>query len=180
MKKINYTWQQLETDVVKLALKIAQSDWRPNYIVGVSRGGCVPAVMLSHALNIPMKPLQVSLRDHTESVSDCAMAEDAFGYVPHELRGDSVWDQHRAENILIVDDINDSGATFNWIQSDWPSGCLPDDPRWADVWGQNVRFAVLHNNEASQFTDISFTANYINKAENDVWIVYPWEALSQD
>lgn len=172
MKKINYTWQQLETDVVKLALKIAQSDWRPDYIVGISRGGCVPAVMLSHALNLPMKPLQVSLRDHTESVSDCGMAEDAFGYVSHDLRDDS------AMNILIVDDINDSGATFNWIRSDWQSSCLPTEPRWAEVWGQNVRFAVLHNNEASEFTDISFAANYINKAENDVWMVYPWEALS--
>ena len=186
INKIHYTWQDLDRDVTKLALAIARSDWRPDYIVGISRGGVTPAVMLSHALAVPMKPLQVSLRDGgtEDCVSDCGMAEDAFGYVPEGARGEyfslefDVWHQGATKNILIVDDINDTGQTFQWIQQDWSSLCLSDHERWQSVWNQNVRFAVLHNNESSDFKDVDYAANYINKSEQDCWIVYPWEALA--
>ena len=34
------------------------------------------------------------------------------------------------KKIPIVDDINDTGATFNWIMQDWSAGCLSNDPDW--------------------------------------------------
>ena len=183
--KLLYSWQHLDQDIVKLALSVGRSGWRPDYIVGISRGGCVPAVCLSHALGVPMQPLQISLRDGDESdcVSDCGMAEDAFGYVPTEQAGKyfageyDIWHHKAAKNILIVDDINDSGKTFNWIKKDWAKLCMPTHERWKSVWHQNVRFAVLHNNESSRFKNTDYAANYVNKKEQDCWIVYPWEAL---
>lgn len=179
MNRTSYSWNQFDQDIARLAVQISQSGWRPDYVVGVSRGGCVPAVSLSHALGVPMRPLQVSLRDGEEidCVSDCAMAEDAFGYSPYREEASS-YTKESVKNILIVDDINDTGATFKWIQEDWKSGCLPNHTRWSDVWHNNVRFAVLHNNEGSEFKTVDYSANYINKVEKDVWIVYPWEALS--
>jgi hypoxanthine phosphoribosyltransferase len=183
--KLLYSWQQLDQDTVKLALSVARSGWLPDYIVGISRGGCVPAVSLSHALGVPMKPLQVTLTDGDENdcVSDRGMAEDAFGYVPEEQAGDyfateyDIWHPKAAKNILVVDDINDTGKTFKWIQQNWPSLCMPTHERWKSVWHQNVRFAVLHNNESSRFKKTDYAANWINKREQDCWIVYPWEAL---
>jgi hypothetical protein len=44
----------------------------------------VPAILLSQYTGIPMRPLQVSLRDSNDCVSDLGMAEDAFGYVPYD------------------------------------------------------------------------------------------------
>jgi hypoxanthine-guanine phosphoribosyltransferase len=82
----------------------------------------------------------------------------------------------RAKEILIVDDINDTGATFNWIMEDWPSGCLPNDPTWKKVWNNNVKFAVVVDNLASQCNvKMDFVGMEINKAENDVWVDFPWE-----
>ena len=78
------------------------------------------------------------------------------------------------ENILIVDDINDSGATFEWIQKDWRSSCLPNSPEWDKVWHNNVKFAVLVNNLASNQT-ADFSAMEINKAEEPSWVTFPWE-----
>jgi hypoxanthine phosphoribosyltransferase len=80
------------------------------------------------------------------------------------------------KNILIVDDINDTGATLNWIMQDWASGCFPDDPAWEEVWNQNVKFAVVVDNLASKCaTKMDYVGMEVNKAENDVWIDFPWE-----
>jgi xanthine phosphoribosyltransferase len=155
-----------------------KDNWRPDYIVGVTRGGAIPAVILSHLLDIPMRPLEVSLRDGGECVSDLGMAEDALGYVPSEEQAviNSRWDISKKKNILIVDDINDTGATFNWIKQDWPSGCFPnEETAWDSVWGKNVRFAVLTNNLSSTFDDVNYYGSEVNKSEEDVWLVYPWE-----
>ena len=127
--------------------------FRPDYVVGITRGGLVPALMISHYLNIPMHTLKVSLRsDPPDTESNSWMAEDAFGYVSPEDQAiiKSRWDPKKRKNILIVDDINDSGATFDWIKQDWIGSCFPDEKEvWNSVWNHNVKFAVLVDNETS-------------------------------
>lgn len=167
MSKIYYSEKTVKSWIHDIIRAMNVDDWRPDYIVGLTRGGLVPATMLSHYLDIPMHTLKVSLRDDNSGPeSNLWMAEDAFGYdgpVGAE------------KNILIVDDINDSGATLNWIRQDWEESCLPGDERWADVWGHNVRVAVMINNEASEFTDVDYVGMSINKLEEPVWCVFPWE-----
>lgn len=180
MKKIYYSWNDVNGAVLEIARSIIASDWRPDYIVGITRGGAIPAVMLSQFLGIPMRPLEVSLRDGGQCVSDLGMAEDAFGYTSKEVdffNGDpmELLSGGIAKNILVIDDINDTGATFDWIKKDWQGGCLLDDPAWEnDIWHKNVRFAVLTNNLSSK-ADIDYYAWEVNKAEEDCWLVYPWE-----
>lgn len=192
MNKLILTDKDIKKLVSKVCRDITLSGWRPNYVVGISRGGLVPAVMISHYLNVPMKPLQVSLRDGGECVSDCGMAEDALGYpkqerfIADENDVGAVLDaaadllempESPYKNILIVDDINDTGATFNWIMKDWPASCLPNDEDWKWVWNNNVRFAVLVDNLASKCeVKMDFVGMEVNKAEKDVWIEFPYEA----
>ena len=115
---------------------------------------------------IRCEALKVSLRDDDkDSESASWMAEDAFGYL-----------EASQKNILLVDDINDTGATFNWIVNDWEQSCLPTDTHWRNVWCENVRFAVLTDNLASDFKfKVHYACHEVNKAEDDVWLVYPWE-----
>ena len=161
MKKIYYTWQDVENQTQEILRQIQRDAWVPDYVVGLTRGGLVPANLISQYLEVPMETLKVSLRDdNSQPESNLWMAEDAF-------------EQRR---ILIVDDINDSGATLNWIKEDWMSGALPDNPKWAEIWGDTVRVAVLVDNEASASElNVSYTAVGLNKAEEDCWIVFPWE-----
>jgi xanthine phosphoribosyltransferase len=165
--------------VSKISREVATGGWRPDYIVGLTRGGLLPAVMLSHYLEIPMMSLDVSLRDGGDCVSNLGMAEDAFGLISLQDREFSEGERASVKarkNILIVDDINDTGATFNWIMEDWPSGCFPDDPSWETVWNYNVRFAVVVDNLASKCNvKMDYCGLEINKAENDVWIEFPYE-----
>lgn len=165
MKKIYYSWQQVQGAVLDIARQLQQDNWRPDYIVGITRGGLVPANLLSQYTGIKMHTLNVSLRDIDDDLgpeSNLWMAEDAFGYDKVPL------------NILIVDDINDQGSTIAWIKQDWASGCLPNNARWKEVFGTNVRFATLTNNLASK-ESVDYSVWEVNKAEDDCWLVYPWE-----
>jgi hypoxanthine phosphoribosyltransferase len=169
MNKIYYTWSDIEHHTQEILRQIHADGWRPDYVVGLTRGGLVPANLISQYLGCRMETLKVSLRDGTECESNLWMAEDAFG---HEM--------DTAKRILIVDDINDTGSTLIFIREDWHSGCFPDNPRWSEVWGANVRVACLYDNESSKSKlDIAYSAVTINKADKDVWIVFPWEAWWQ-
>jgi hypoxanthine phosphoribosyltransferase len=175
--------------VGKICRDIVISGWRPDYIVGITRGGLIPAVMISQYFNIPCKTLKVSLRDGNDCESNLWMASDALGpnsrerFVEDEndLAGilDAAGDlleNGTYKEILLVDDINDTGATFNWIMEDWKSGCFPDDPAWDEVWNNNVKFAAIVDNLSSQCkVKMDFVGKEINKAENDVWVDFPWE-----
>lgn len=176
MNKLILDNNDIKNLTAKICRDIAVSNWRPDIIVGVNRGGLIPGVMISHWFDVKHVSLAVSLRDHEDCESNLWLAEMAFGYHRSDLPEPSGSNPSLRKNILIVDDINDSGATFNWIMKDWPSGCLPNDPAWSNIWNINVKFAVLVDNLASQCAvKMDFYGMEINKAENDVWVDFPWE-----
>lgn len=167
MKKLVLSNAEYNGCVLSILQQMMQDKWIPDYIVGITRGGLGPAVMLSQYLNVPLNTLKVSLReglDENATESNLWMAEDAFGY------------DKPAVKILVVDDINDTGATFNWIMEDWASGCLPNSEQWNEVWGQNVKFAVVVDNLASKCNvKMNYVGMEVNKAEEDVWVEFPYE-----
>ena len=91
---INYPWNKID-DLVK-EISSRASSYKPTHIVGIARGGLVPAVMLSHRLNLPMETLGVSFRDNKATHHTKFKPIDNARY-------------------LIVDDINDSGTTFKVV-----------------------------------------------------------------
>jgi hypoxanthine phosphoribosyltransferase len=181
IKKHHYSWQDVEQACVSIALQMYKDQWRPDYIVGITRGGNVPATILSNMLGIRCEALKVSLRDTNDSncETNCWMSEDAFGYNYPEESGvtGARWDIKQRKNILVVGDINDTGATFNWIKQDWQGSCLPNETDvWNSIWHRNVRFATITDNQSSEFNGtVDYTVHEVNKAEEDVWLVYPWE-----
>ena len=154
-KKKIYSWQDVEKMCTQIVIQLYNSEWLPDYIVGVTRGGNVPATILRNMPGIRCEAVKVCLRDgETGKTGDSIawMAEDAF----------------EGKKILVVDDITDTGATFERISKDWKLN--GDD---------NVRFATLTENMSSDFDKVDYYCDEVNKAEEDVWLVYPWENVGE-
>ena len=143
-KKPWYKWNEMRRDVNTLCRTISLDKFDPQVIVGISRGGLTPGVMMSHWMQKPFKPIKTSLRDFPEW-------ED---YLPKKTD----------ERVLIVDDICDSGETFQKI-SDFIT------ERGVDV---EVRFASLWWNNECNFEPHYYVQECAKDSEG-IWIHFPWE-----
>ena len=151
MTKLWYKWNEMRRDVNTLCREILLDGFNPEVIVGLSRGGLTPGVMMSHWMQQPFKPVKASLRDFPEW-------ED---YLPKKTD----------ERVLIVDDICDSGETFNRIKS-YIKGPRINQPLELPV---EVRFATLWwNNECN--VEPHYYVNEIAKDSTGTWIHFPWES----
>ena len=143
--KLYFTNIQMCNALIQIEDKLVHDMFIPDVILGVNRGGLIPGVYLSHRMNRPHEVLDVRLRDHT--------AESNFDNLYRAVT--------LGKKILIIDDINDSGATFDHISDN----CIIDS---------TIRYAAVINNKPSAF-DVDYYGYEINKRENDQWVVFPWE-----
>ncbi len=94
---MEYSYAEYDADMYSLLSKIKQSNKKYDYVVGIKRGGLIPAVCLSHALNIPLYNLDWSTRD----------------WAVQDIRNQVLQPESK---ILLVDDICDSGKTLTTLK----------------------------------------------------------------
>ena len=143
-KYIWYKWDEMRKDVNSLIRTIVLDKFTPEVIVGISRGGLTPGVMLSHWFQKPFKSIKASIRDFPEW-------ED---YLPRKSD----------KRILIVDDICDSGKTFQKISNHINKNNNNADIRFASLWW---------NNECN-FKPYYYVRECAKNSEG-IWIHFPWE-----
>lgn len=139
-------------DVQTVARQVGEGDWTPDFIIGIGRGGLVPAVYISHQLKLPMLSI-----DHSSKVPGFA----------DELLGKVAAKSAAGVKLLFVDDINDSGGTIDYIRR-----LLADNRCDAS----NLRFAVLMSNSRSRQT-VDYWASMIDRDSDKRWFVFPWESV---
>lgn len=155
MTQTTLSYSTVASIVVKIADEINSSNWKPTLIVGVVRGGLVPSTILSHKLGLPMITTHVSLRD-------------CFSLIDHDVEQLITAACSNHHRILIVEDINDSGATLDKIQ------LLVTTANPNISWGKDIRTAVVVENKSSQYA-CNYTGLTVDKSVRDVWINFPWE-----
>jgi len=150
---LNYiAYEDFLSKVRGLSRKLAAGEWQPDFIIGIGRGGLVPAVYISHEMQVPMLSI-----DHSSKVP--GFADELLGKVADK--------SSTGTRLLFVDDINDSGGTIVYIRNLLAAnGCNPD----------NLRFAVLMDNCRSQ-ARVDYAAEIIDRHEDKRWFVFPWEAV---
>ena len=145
---------RVAADVRLLAAALAQdADWRPDYIIGIGRGGLVPAVYLSHATGIAMLAV-----DYSSQAED--LAADTIARLATRTRN--------GERLLFLDDINDTGRTIGHLRRMLAA---------ADAMPGAVRFATLLDNIRSQEA-VDYRARTLDRAVDKDWFVFPWEAMA--
>lgn len=170
-KNVHYDSQMVSNSVRDIAMQMFKDNWRPDYIVGITRGGLVPSVILSHMTDIPMHTLCVQLANDTleeNTESNVWMSEHAFGF------SDGEYNPTFRKNILIVDDINRGGDAVQWIMNDWQKSCFLPEVDWSDIWHKNVRFASLVECDTST-VQMDYYAEELSDPEHDIWVRFFWE-----
>lgn len=102
------TWDDYDHAIESLALKIHQSGWRADIILCLARGGLRPGDILSRIFDLPMGILSTSSYRDNDGRTQGAL--DIARYI-------SISRGEIAGNVLLVDDLVDSGITLQQVQA---------------------------------------------------------------
>lgn len=140
------SWYEVEKAVTALATTL-EREFVPDLIVGIARGGLIPAVRLSHLLGDKLLRMihikfykGVNLRqEKPELLAD-------VGELPPK--------------VLIVDDVADTGATLEFVLE-----------RVKEKGAKDIRIATIAYKPRSRIKPDYYVF------ETDKWIVFPWEEM---
>lgn len=154
---IDYSYSDFRDGIEQIAVQIEESGYEPDVIVGIVRGGSVPAVYLSHRLKIPVQMVHWNTRDSVK------WGNEHNCWLPEEIMG--------GLKVLLIDDIVDGGDTIRELLADWQTsvagmGNLPVD---------NIRIASMIYN-VSQTVKPHFFHRTIDRESDQRWVIFPWEA----
>lgn len=153
MKYSYYTNKDLTEGIHKLARAVTIDDFKPQLIVGVLRGGIIPAVYLSHWFGCSLASTSWTTRD------------DAV--VNNETIDDEVYEAIASnKHVLLIDDICDSGLTLKQIF---------ENIKEKTELHRNLKSAVLHYNIGQDAFEPDYYHLEINNEDDPSWVVYPWE-----
>lgn len=141
------TWNKIYDRLLSQAEKIRQSCFKPDVIVGITRGGWIPARVLSDLLGI--------------SALVTARVEFYLGVA--ETRNKPVLTQGvsagvTGKKVLIVDDVADTGKSLQLARD-----------HVVQQGAAEVRIATVYRKPWSVITPDYY------EAETSGWIVFPWE-----
>tara|TARA_R100001460_G_scaffold4800_4_gene13560 strand:- start:29070 stop:29528 length:459 start_codon:yes stop_codon:yes gene_type:complete len=146
-KEIVYGHEAFEEGIEKIYNNIMAVGSPYSRIIGLSRGGLIPAVFLSHKLDIPVTPLVWSTRDSGE--------KEIVEWIPEDLNNGAKY--------LIIDDIVDSGQTIKTLFESW--GDFPKD---------NISIASLIYNSDQELM-VDFFDLSIQRSKEKSWYKFWWE-----
>ncbi|MDH3690887.1 MAG: phosphoribosyltransferase family protein [Gammaproteobacteria bacterium] len=153
--------QELLEDSFRLGLRILESDFRPNFIVGVWRGGTPVGIAVQELLDyFGVKTDHISIRTSSYSgidERDTHVRVHGLGYLIDNMNAE--------DGLLIVDDVYDTGLSIKSIVEELGlrgRRNTPDDIRVATTYYKP------RNNRTDRVPDY-----YIHKT--DKWLIFPHE-----
>jgi hypoxanthine phosphoribosyltransferase len=150
MTDIKYSWDALTKDSKLLCDRIIESQFKPELIIGITRGGAIPAVIASHYLKLPVTFIEWSTRD--SHVKDRGVILNLVAQI-----------QYQNIKVMIIDDIVDSGKTYGELQ-DILSGMHT-----------NIMYCSLYFNPSQKNAFVDFSVNEIDREFDARWVVFPFE-----
>ena len=160
MEKLYIRSEDLLKDSFQLAWNVYESGYKPNYIVGVWRGGAPIGIAVQEFLSVlGIKSDHVAIRtSYYTGINAKKDSVQVYGlnYVIRKLESE--------DRLLIVDDVHDTGNSISQIITDLKKACKKNTPE--------IRIATPYykpnKNESEHKPDY-----YLH--ETDQWLVFPHE-----
>ena len=160
MDKLFIQPAELLEDSFKLAWKVYESGYRPNYIIGVWRGGAPIGIAVQEFLDILKVPSDhIAIRtSYYKSIGKTQDRVQVYGlnYVIKQVESE--------DSLLIVDDVHDTGISVQQIISDLKTACKKNTPE--------IKVATPYFKPRKNKTDRE-PDFYIHETEK--WLVFPHE-----
>ena len=167
MDKLFIQADELLRDSFKLAWQVYESGYRPNYIIGVWRGGAPIGIAVQEFLDVLGVPSDhIAIRtSHYKGIDlrDSQVQVYGLNYIIKQVESE--------DSLLIVDDVHDTGISIQKIISDLQTACKKNTPE--------IKVATPYfkpkKNKTERNPDF-----YIHETEK--WLVFPHEleGLSMD
>jgi hypoxanthine phosphoribosyltransferase len=145
LKLLAPSWDQLYSLLTDLARSI-RAQYRPEVIIGVARGGLIPARIAADLLDAP-----------TIGIIGVAFYEDVGRRMRSPIITQPLCIPVEKKRVLVIDDIADTGESLALVVS--------------EVRGraEEMRTATIYRKPWARFIP-DFSAR-----ETDAWVVFPWE-----
>ena len=145
-KAFPVSWDQFHRDARALAWRISGSDSKWRGIVCITRGGLVPAAIVARELNIRLieTVCVASYHDYANQGKMTVLKE-----ISDELLASE------GENVLIVDDLTDTGRTAEVVRAMLPK----------------AHFATVYAKPKGR----PQVDTFITEVSQDTWIYFPWD-----
>ena len=160
MEKHYIRSEDLIQDSFRLAWQVYEDGYRPNYIIGVWRGGAPIGIAVQEffsVLGVPSDHIAIRT-SHYKGIDDRSTEVQVYGlnYIIKQVESD--------DSLLIVDDVHDTGISIEKIVSDLQFACKKNTPE--------IRVATPYFKPSKNKT--SRTPDYYLH-ETDRWLVFPHE-----
>jgi hypoxanthine phosphoribosyltransferase len=154
-----YDFQRFCGDIHRLKLQIDPAKY--DAIIAIGRGGLIPGVALSHALNLPMYPITFGKNAAERMIPP---------YVEQLV-------QTTSKRFLLVEDMVDSGQVLKdlfayWHRVSWKK--LDIDRFEIAVLLNNTDVDVIFENQTGKVRCTYSGSDFSRKTQTD-WITYFWE-----
>jgi len=147
VKFLHLTWSDVQRLCEVVAGKMRGDGYRPDVVVGVSRGGFDPARILCDQLMV--KRLASFQIEYYNAINEKSKVPKVIYPLNADVRG---------MRVLVVDDVSDSGHSLETAKR-----------HVSERGASEVRVATLHYKPWS-----SFEPDYYAEG-TESWVVYPWE-----
>ena len=160
MDKLFIQADELLRDSFKLAWQVYESGYRPNYIIGVWRGGAPIGIAVQEFLDVlGVSSDHIAIRtSHYKGIDQRDGRVQVYGlnYIIKQVESE--------DSLLIVDDVHDTGISIQKIILDLQTACKKNTPE--------IKVATPFFNPKKNKTDRK-PDFYIH--ETDKWLVFPHE-----
>jgi len=160
-EKYPITAQSLLLDSYRLAQKILESDFRPDFMISLWRGGVPIGIAVQELLSYSgLHPDHISIR--TSAYKDIGVMNGKI--MVHGLRYISDYIKPN-QRLLLVDDVHDTGKTMQAVIEALKKRLNGQIPK-------EIRIATVYFKPAQNQTNIT-PDFYVHKT--DKWIIFPHE-----